>query len=196
VNPEYPAPLTVTRNTCPLCCKELVTLWVPDDIPFFGEVMHITSLCNCGFKYSDTLILAQHEPVHYELKISGRDDLDVRVVRSTSGTIRIPELGVDIEPGPASESFVSNIEGVLDRVEDILDMVTRWDEPEKTERAQELLCIIEKVKAGDFEITVIIEDPMGNSAIIATNVMRRRLTEEEAEGLRTGMVVFEKDEVE
>jgi zinc finger protein len=196
VNPEYPAPLTVTRNTCPLCCKELVTFWVPDDIPFFGEVMHITSLCNCGFKYSDTLILAQHEPVHYELKISGRDDLDVRVVRSTSGTIRIPELGVDIEPGPASESFVSNIEGVLDRVEDILDMVTRWDEPEKTERAQELLCIIEKVKAGDFEITVIIEDPMGNSAIIATNVMRRRLTEEEAEGLRTGMVVFEKDEVE
>ncbi len=196
MNPEYPAPLTVTRNTCPLCCKELVTLWVPDDIPFFGEVMHITSLCNCGFKYSDTLILVQHEPVHYELKISGRDDLDVRVVRSTSGTIRIPELGVDIEPGPASESFVSNIEGVLDRVEDILDMVTRWDEPEKTERAQELLCIIEKVKAGDFEITVIIEDPMGNSAIIATNVMRRRLTEEEAEGLRTGMVVFEKGEIE
>ena len=195
MNPEEP-PLTVTRNTCPLCCKELVTLWVPDDIPFFGEVMHITSLCDCGFKYSDTLILAQHEPVHYELKISGRDDLDARVVRSTSGTVRIPELGVDIEPGPASESFVSNIEGVLDRVTDILEMVARWDEPEKTERAQELLCIIEKVKAGDFEITVIIEDPMGNSAIIATNAMRRGLTEEEAEGLKTGMVVFEKGEVE
>ncbi|VVB87543.1 ZPR1 zinc-finger domain protein [uncultured archaeon] len=196
MNPEYPAPLTVTRNTCPLCCKELVTLWVPDDIPFFGEVMHITSLCDCGFRYSDTLILAQHEPVHYELKVSGIGDLDARVVRSTSGTIRIPEIGVEIEPGPASESFVSNVEGVLDRVEDILDMVTRWDEPEKTGRAQELLCIIEKVKAGDFEITVIIEDPIGNSAIIATNVMCRRLTEEEAGGLRTGMVVFEKGEVE
>lgn len=158
--------------------------------------MHITSLCDCGFRYSDTLILAQHEPVHYELKISGRDDLDARVVRSTSGTIKIPELGVDIEPGPASESFVSNVEGVLDRVEDILEMVTRWDEPGKTERAQELLCIIEKVKAGDFGITVIIEDPMGNSAIIATNAMRRELTEEEAGGLRTGTVVFEKGEVE
>ncbi len=194
MNPEDP-PLTVTRNTCPLCCKELVTLWVPDDIPFFGEVMHITSLCDCGFRYSDTLILAQREPVHYELKISGRGDLDARVVRSTSGTVRIPELGVDIEPGPASESFVSNVEGVLDRVEDILEMVTRWDEPEKTGRAQELLCIIEKVKAGDFEITVIIEDPMGNSAIIATNVIRRGLTEEEAGGLKTGTVVFEKSEV-
>ena len=141
-------PLTVTRSVCPLCHKELLTNWVPDNIPFFGEGMHITSICECGFRYSDTLILAQRKPVRYELKIKNQDDLDARVVRSTSGTIRIPELGVDIEPGPASESFVSNIEGVLDRVEEILGMVTRWGEEEKTARASELLSILEKIKAG------------------------------------------------
>ncbi len=192
MNSEPIHPLTVTRSVCPLCHKELLTNWVPDNIPFFGEVMHITTLCECGFRYSDTLILAQSKPVRYELKIKNQDDLDARVVRSTSGTIRIPELGVDIEPGPASESFVSNIEGVLDRVEEILGMVTRWGEKEKTERALELLSILEKIKAGNYEITVIIEDPLGNSAIIAENATKKELTAEDVAHLKTGMIIFEK----
>ncbi|HEY9247280.1 MAG TPA: ZPR1 zinc finger domain-containing protein, partial [Candidatus Methanoperedens sp.] len=156
--------LTVTRSTCPLCIKELVTNWVSQDIPFFGEVLHITSLCECGFRYSDTLIMSQHEPMRYEITIKTQDDLDARVVRSTSGTIRIPDLGTDIEPGPASESFISNVEGVLDRVGEILEMVVRWGEEDKIVRARQLLSIIEKVKAGEQEITVVIEDPVGNSA--------------------------------
>lgn len=192
MNSEYSRPLTVTKSVCPLCSKELVTNWVGDNIPFFGEVMHITSMCECGFRYSDTMIMTQRKPVHYELKIKTPDDLDARVVRSTSGTIRIPELGIDIEPGPASESFVSNIEGVLDRVEEIIGMVTRWGEKEKTERALELLSTLEKIKAGEYEITVIIEDPLGNSAIIAENAIRRELTDEEAARLKTGMIIFEK----
>lgn len=192
MNSEYSRPLTVTKSVCPLCSKELVTNWVEDNIPFFGEVMHITSICECGFRYSDTLILAQRKPVHYELKIKTPDDIDARVVRSTSGTIRIPELGIDIEPGPASESFVSNIEGVLDRVAEILGMASRWGEKEKTERALELLSIIEKIKAGEYEITVIIEDPLGNSAIIAKNATSRELTADEAALLKTGMIIFEK----
>ncbi len=192
MNSEPIHPLTVTRSVCPLCHMELLTNWVPDNIPFFGEVMHITSICECGFRYSDTLILAQRKPVRYELKIKNQNDLDARVVRSTSGTIRIPELGVNIEPGPASESFVSNIEGVLDRVEEILGMVTRWGEKEKTERAVELLSILEKIKAGNYEITVIIEDPLGNSAIIAENATKKELTADEASNLKTGMIIFEK----
>ncbi len=192
MNSEPIHPLTVTRSVCPLCHKELLTNWVPDNIPFFGEVMHITSMCECGFRYSDTLILAESKPVRYELKIKNQDDLDARVVRSTSGTIRIPELGVEIEPGPASESFISNIEGVLDRVEEILGMVTRWGEQEKTERAMELLSILEKIKSGNYEITVIVEDPLGNSAIIAENATKSELTADEVAHLKTGMIIFEK----
>lgn len=185
--------LTVTKSVCPLCSKEFVTNWVQDNIPFFGEVMHITSMCECGFRYTDTLIMAQREPVHYEMVVRTRDDIDARVVRSTSGTIRIPELGVDIEPGPSSDSFISNIEGVLDRVADILEMVIRWDEDDKTQRAKELLLTIEKIKAGEFGVTVIIEDPLGNSAIISEKATHRELTQEEANCLKTGMIVFEKE---
>lgn len=193
MNSESSHILTVTKSICPLCGKEAVTNWVQDNIPFFGEVMHITSMCECGFRYTDTLIMAQHKPVHYEMAVSTRDDIDARVVRSTSGTIRIPELGVDMEPGPASESFISNIEGVLDRVANILEMVVRWNEDDKIERAKELLLTIEKIKAGEFGITVIIEDPLGNSAIISEKATHRELTQEEAKCLKTGMIVFEKE---
>ena len=194
MNPEERSPLTVTKSACPLCSKELVTNWVKDNIPFFGEVMHITSICECGFRYADTLVMEQRKPVRYELKIKTPADIDARVVRSTSGTVRIPELGIDIEPGPASESFVSNIEGVLDRVEEILGMVTRWGEKEKTERAQELLSAIEKIKSGECEVTIVIEDPLGNSAIIAKSATCRELTDDEAALLKTGMIVFEKQQ--
>ena len=184
--------VTVTRSTCPMCNQELITKWHPDNIPFFGEIMNITSQCDCGFRYSDTLILSQSDPVRYELKVSCQDDINARVVRSTSGTIRIPELGVDIEPGPASEAFVSNIEGVLDRVKEILGTVVRWNEEGKKERALELLDTIEQIIAGETEVTVIIEDPMGNSAIISDNAVFRELTKEEASCLKSGMIVFEK----
>ncbi len=193
MNSESSEFLTVTRSICPLCNRETRTNWVKDNIPFFGEVIYITTKCDCGFRYSDTLITDQKRPVRYEMKIRTGKDLDARVVRSTSGTIRIPELGVDIEPGPASESFVSNIEGVLDRVNDILDMVTRWNDDEKTKRALELQAKIEKIKTGECKITVIIEDPMGNSAIISENASCRELTEEEVKRLKTGTIVFEKE---
>jgi zinc finger protein len=130
------------------------------------------------------------------MKVRSTDDLDARVVRSTSGTIRIPELGIEIEPGPASESFISNVEGVLERVEEILDMVTRWGEEDKTARALELLSTIEKTRAGEYEITLVIEDPLGNSAIIAENAVSRKLADDEAAILKTGMIVFEKGETE
>lgn len=193
MNPDHPD-VTVTKSACPFCGKDLLTNWVPNDIPFFGEVMHITSQCECGFRYSDTLIMSQREPMRYEMKIEGAEDLNARVVRSTSGTIRIPELGIDIEPRPASESFISNIEGVLDRIKDILGTVTMWGENEKIEKAKELLEILDRVIAGDASITVVIEDPLGNSAIISEKAVSRQLTEKDASLLKTGAIVFEMDE--
>ena len=193
MNTDYSDAITVTRSTCPLCNKEFLTRWHPNNIPFFGEVMHITSKCDCGFRYTDTLILSQREPVRYELTVKNPEDINARVVRSTSGTIRIPELGVDIEPGPASEAFISNIEGVLSRVRDMLETIVRWNEEGKKERAIELLGMIEKIIAGEAEVTVIIEDPMGNSAIISENATSRKITDEEAALLKTGMIVIEKE---
>jgi len=139
------------------------------------------------------MILSIKEPMRYEMPVETSEDLDARVIRSTSGTIRIPEMGVTIEPGSVSESYVTNIEGVLQRVRDVLLTASRWvkGDKEKSLRSEELLCMLEDVIEGKRKITVIVEDPLGNSAIISKKVKATRLSEEEAETLNTGMVVFD-----
>ena len=53
--------------------------------------MLIAGICNCGFRHSDTILLTQKEPVRCLLAVKTIDDLDARVIRSSSGTIRVPE---------------------------------------------------------------------------------------------------------
>jgi len=186
-----------TKTNCPLCQNSIIIIWQPDNIPFFGDVMHTCSQCDCGFKYADTMILTQREPMRFSLGVESPEDLDIRVIRSISGTIRIPELGINVEPGPASESYVSNVEGVLCRIEDVVGMVTRWEDepPGSIKRAHEILESLRQVRLGKLGITIIIEDPMGNSAIISDKASIDVLTPEEAEDLKTGEILLEKDEL-
>ncbi|WP_406671275.1 ZPR1 zinc finger domain-containing protein [Methanolobus sp. ZRKC4] len=188
----------VTATSCPLCHEELIINWQGDDIPYFGEVMHITARCDCSFRFADTIILAQRDPVRYELKIENSEDLHSRVVRSTSGTIRIPELGIDVEPGSISESYVTNIEGVLDRILNVVITATKWsvDDEEKHSRGLEIQKTLEEVIEGKGFLTVIIEDPFGNSAIISDKAKSYALSPEDSEQLKTGMIVFDMDSSE
>ncbi|AKB83271.1 Zn finger containing protein [Methanosarcina barkeri 3] len=182
-----------TKICCPLCQTDLVMNWQRDNIPYFGEIMHISARCQCGFRFADTMILSSKEPMRYEMPVETSEDLDARVIRSTSGTIRIPEMGVTVEPGSVSESYITNIEGVLQRIRDVLLTASRWvqGDEEKSSRSEELLCMLEDVIEGKGKITVIIEDPLGNSAIISKKAKATKLSEEEAQKLNTGMIVFD-----
>ncbi len=167
--------------------------WHQDNIPYFGDVMEISTVCACGFRYADTLILGQKEPMRHSMKVCTADHMCTRVIRSTSGTVHIPEWGLDIEPGPASEAYISNVEGLLDRIETIVMMARKWAEKdEEVRRADELLCEMDAAREGKASFTLIIEDPLGNSAIVDENVCMEKLTPEEAEGLQTGMFIIQK----
>ncbi len=88
-----------------------------------------------------------------------------------TGTISIPELGVRIDPGPACEGFVSNVEGVLNRIGKVLESLLSWAETGKErERIRSLQGSLEKVREGRLAATLVIEDLSGNSAIIADKV--------------------------
>lgn len=183
----------ITQSSCPVCNNPLNMRWNQDNIPYFGDVMEISSVCSCGFKYADTLILGQREPLRYSKTVSCERDMFTRVIRSTSGTIRIPEWGIDIEPGPASEAYISNIEGVLDRIETVVNMAKKWSETnEEYERAECLINEIGLAREGNSSFTLVIEDPLGNSAIIDEGVEVTGLTPEEVSALQTGMFIIEK----
>jgi zinc finger protein len=177
------------ESACPLCGDVLKFTFSTDEVPFFGELMLVGASCSCGFKYADTITLSASEPTRYEMEFDC-EDFSTRVIRSSAGTIYIPELGVTIEPSTASEGFISNVEGVLCRVEEIIAMATKWsiDNPQKFERGNRLLEMIDKVRRGEGKMTLIIDDPFGNSGIVSPRAQRRVLATDEACKLKTGML--------
>ncbi len=184
-----------TAGNCPMCTRAMEFNWETNEVPYFGEAMIIAGVCECGFRHSDTILLSQKEPTRYTLEVSDLNDLDARVIRSSSGTIRVPELGVDIEPGPASESYISNVEGVLDRITEIVVFATtsarHAGDPDKTSRGEQILENIELARQGQFKLTFMIEDPLGNSAIVSEKAKKTSLTDEEIVDLKTGMVLLD-----
>jgi zinc finger protein len=186
----------ITTSNCPICNAEITFDWETKDIPHFGEAMIIAGVCGCcGFKTSDTILLSQGEPVRYTITIEEPEDLNARVIRSTSGTIRIPELGIDVEPGPASEAYISNVEGVLSKVKGIVSFATKSARDagveENARRGECILERIERAMEGEGPLTVVLEDPLGNSVIVSEKAVSTKLTPEECEDLKTGMIILD-----
>lgn len=171
---------TVVPGPCPCCNTDIEYLYKTENIPYFSDILIISAVCpSCGFKFVDTQLLKHGEPARYTMAVDAEDDLAVRVVRSMSASIEIPELGVRIDPGPQCQGFVSNVEGVLDRIEEVVKGALRWGTDVEKENAAALLLDIAKVKAGTFPITLIVEDPNGNSGIESEKVTKEKYEPEE-----------------
>ena len=181
---------------CPICGGKgtLKVIQHVHEIPYFGKVMESTIYCEkCGYRNADVMILEDRPPKLYTVRVENEKDLFTRVVRSKSGTIELEEIGVKIEPGPAAEGFVSNVEGVLERVRETLLMAKEFrrqeGDEEAVKKANEILEYIEEVKEGKKPLTVKIADPLGNSALIGEKVKSRLLTQEEIDSLSLGPYV-------
>jgi zinc finger protein len=184
------------KGDCPVCgLKGSVEFSSKTEkIPYFGEIMESTIICSqCGYKHSDTICLEQKEPIRYSMNIK-KDNLNARVVKSQTATVSIPELGLKVEPGTKCQGYVSNIEGILNRFEDAVNTALKFvEDDESKNNALKILEEIEKVKNGENEVEIIIEDPFGHSTIIHEDASSRKLTEDEIKDLKTGFITFENE---
>jgi zinc finger protein len=167
------------KAPCPLCKNEIEYTYQTEDIPYFPEILITTGLCECGFRHTDTMITGGGEPLRWRAPVSSSEDLAIRVVRSTSGIINIPELGVTVEPGPACEGFISNVEGVLWRVMEAVESVISWSEGEDLTRALDIKKKIQHALDGELPFTLLLEDPCGNSAIVSPSAEKERYEPED-----------------
>ena len=174
---------------CPACAKNGVakSIMKEIEIPHFGKVMETTIQCPaCGFKHSDIIALEQNDPAKYVLEIN-KNNLSIRVVRSQSATVIIPEIGVKVEPGPKSEGYVTNVEGVLTRFESaVKKALTLFEDAESQKNAKDTLNQIQELKKGNSTATLIILDPFGQSNIVSENVEIFEIPDEELHDLKTG----------
>jgi zinc finger protein len=107
------------------------------------------------------------------LKVASKTDLFTRVVRSSTSTLSIPELDLLVEPGRALDGYVTNVEGVLRRLLEIVKTMERDldDDIERQMRAKEISDRLVRIISGDFskddELTLILEDPKGNGLMVS-----------------------------
>ena len=175
---------------CPQCggADALTMLAMNDEIPYFGEHTQITVLCgSCGWKHTDFIPSDGEKPGFSSLLVDDSEKTMARVVRSSSCTIRIPELDLEVSPGSSSSGYVTNIEGVIKRFENAIETIIRGDEDGAvSETAFQILESLQMVKDGSGEISLELLDPKGRSQIIHLEAISRQLRDEEKEVLETG----------
>jgi len=195
---------STVEQPCPICFSEegLTMIAHTSEIPYFGEHTQLTILCpSCGWKHTDFIPAEGKKPGAWSLEIEGSKMLSVRIIRSSSCTIRIEKLGLEVDPGGATTGYVSNVEGVLNRFEGAIQLMYRQSislhEQDIIDKCESLLEKINLVKSGEMAVEIILLDPMGHSQILHGDATSRDLTDEELENLEVGpnIPIFSADDV-
>ncbi len=162
---------------CPVCNQKKLTLTEAEtEVPFFGKIYIFSMACtNCKYHKSDVEAAEKKEPSKYVIEIKGKPDLQVRVIRSSEGVVKFERVG-SIEPGPAAEGFITNIEGLINKIKEQIEKVRDLEEDEEAKKkAKNLLKKLMKVLWGEESLKITIEDSSGNSAIISEKAKRTKL---------------------
>ncbi|MBD3203529.1 ZPR1 zinc finger domain-containing protein [Candidatus Woesearchaeota archaeon] len=164
---QYPAVLD--KQPCPMChTKNLKLTEIKKDIPYFGTCFIFSMDCaNCDYTMSDIETEEEKDPVKYSFEINSEEDLKVRVVKSSQATVKVPRM-IEITPGPMSSGYVTNIEGIINRIKSVLE--TQRDEEDDKKARKKIKNRIKKLQRviwGRDKLKIIIKDPSGNSAIIS-----------------------------
>src|SRR5210317_172527 len=113
---------------CPVCSQSGKVKMIShiDEIPYFGEHTQVTLLCDaCGWRQTDFIPAEGKKAGAWSMVIDSDEKLTARVVRSSSCTVVLPELDLQVNPGTSATGYVSNVEGVLQRFREVIDMVER-----------------------------------------------------------------------
>ena len=184
-----------------------------DEIPYFGDHTQVTILCHdCGWRQTDFIPAEGKKAGGWSLVIDDEEKLRARVVRSSSCTVCIPELDLQVNPGSSATGYVSNVEGVLNRFQEIIDMVERdlsqqflLAEGEQRQALMDQMASLQTMTltlanlgGPDAEaVTLVLLDPHGHSMILHPDASERELTVEELGELPVGPdpAVFSADDV-
>jgi zinc finger protein len=168
------------------------------NVDHFGvALMSVTSCRKCGYRHSDVISVEKRDPIHVSARISSLADLNIKVIKSGTATITIPEFGVTITPGTYGEGFVTNVEGVLRKVEDVLNFMLSSADDKCLRRGEMILKRLRLSRESKPCFTLIIEDPLGNSDLVFSDpskIERRRLTECELRKVKFGQYALDSTE--
>ena len=147
------------------------------EIPFFGPTFIFSMDCSgCGYHKADIEAETPQEPCKYTIELSTEEDMKIRVVKSSFANIKIPHVG-DIVAGTGSNGYVTNVEGILNRMVKQLEQIrdNEEEEEESRKKAKNMIKKLHRVIWGQEKQKLIIEDSTGNSAIISDKAVKEKL---------------------
>ncbi|MBW2973577.1 ZPR1 zinc finger domain-containing protein [Candidatus Woesearchaeota archaeon] len=168
---------TLKGQVCPMCMKKTLVLTETEtEVPFFGKLFVFSMKCeSCKFLKSDVEAAEQKTPCKCTIEIKGKPDLNIRIVKSAEAKVKIPHVG-SIEPGPASQGYITNVEGIINKIKEQIEFIKENEEDAAAKKkAKNLLKKLQKVLWGNEKLKIILEDPTGNSAIISDKAERKKL---------------------
>ncbi len=160
---------------CPVCGSSMAVEEYLYDMPMVGKVIISTGRCpRCGYRWSDVRLAETRGPRRIIYRVESPDDVNALVIRASTATIRIPELGVEIKPGPAAKGYITTVEGIIIDVLEKAEFLCS-DEKASLEKCREKIELLKKARDGKVKYTVILEDPEGVSAIVSSKVKVEKL---------------------
>ncbi len=167
----------VGGETCPVCRKKALILTErKEEIPYFGKTLLFSMSCaNCKFHKADVESVEQKPASRCTIEASGEKDMKIRVIKSSQATVKVARIA-DITPGPASNGYITNIEGILQRIKHQIESAKESEEDkEARNKAIRLIKKINRIMLGDDKAKITIEDPSGNSAILSEKTETKKL---------------------
>jgi len=135
----------------------------------FGSVLRNVTACQkCGHNHSDILTLTKGHSA-LMTRISSIEDLDMQIMKSGTGTLTMPEFGASITPGPYSEDYISNVERILQRLEDALSFMLSSANGDQLKKGERILKGNRRARELNPQFTFVVKDPVGNSTLLSSN---------------------------
>jgi len=169
-------PDIISGQECPMCKKNTLTLIESEkDIPYFGKVYLFSMSCsNCKYHKADVESENAGEPCKYSFNVENEEDIKARVIKSSTASVKIGRIG-SIEAGIASNGYVTNVEGLLNRLKHQLEVIKETDDdPSSVDTARNHLKKLNRVLWGSESIKIELIDPSGNSAIIHEKAIKSK----------------------
>uniref|UniRef100_A0A182U9J9 Zinc finger ZPR1-type domain-containing protein n=1 Tax=Anopheles melas TaxID=34690 RepID=A0A182U9J9_9DIPT len=163
------------QTHCPECAAACDTNMKVTTIPHFKEVVIMATVCdNCGLRTNEVKPGGgiEEQGVKIEVSVRGRIDFARDVLKSESCNLHIRELECEVGAGALGGRFTT-IEGLLTAMREQLvestGMFMDSNDAETKKRMDKFFGELDAAIAGDKPLTIVMDDPTGNSYVQSLN---------------------------
>ncbi|EFN83895.1 zinc finger protein ZPR1 [Harpegnathos saltator] len=158
-------------TNCPDCNSPCETNMKLTNIPHFKEVVIMATLCEyCGHRTNEVKSGSgiEDQGVRIEVTVTGKEDFGRDLLKSETCDMEIPELELEVGPATLGGRFTT-VEGIIAAMKEQLSTSTAFtgdtSDPETVKRMDIFIVQLEQVLNGQKKITLILNDPAGNSYV-------------------------------